>query len=75
MMGENAGIGAVLRSDFLDSLVNMYPKEQASFQKRLESYTDSPGSPLQLKFTDGTTAEADGQYCSEYRPENSLTSL
>ncbi|KAE8317718.1 hypothetical protein BDV41DRAFT_489860 [Aspergillus transmontanensis] len=49
-----------MRSQFLRELVALLPKGSTRFNKELESYVDDPSRPqVLLRFTDGTTAEAD----------------
>ncbi|KAB8201414.1 hypothetical protein BDV34DRAFT_237643 [Aspergillus parasiticus] len=49
-----------MRSQFLRELVALLPKGSTRFNKELESYVDDPSrEQVLLRFTDGTTAEAD----------------
>lgn len=49
-----------MRSQFLRELVALLPEGSTCFNKELESYVDDPSrQQVVLRFTDGTTAEAD----------------
>ena len=50
---------SVHRAHFLDELVKLVPAQRAHFNKRLETITDTPGQPVQMKFKDHTAATAD----------------
>jgi salicylate hydroxylase len=48
------------RADFHDVLLSRLPSRCRTFpSKRLESYTQRPGAPIQLRFHDGSTATCD----------------
>ena len=53
-----SGQTTVRRSDFLDALVTLIPREIVHFGKRLESLHEHANG-VTLRFADGTTAEAD----------------
>ena len=47
------------RAHFLEIFINRVPKGQALVGKRLVSYSQSETGPIELSFTDGTTATCD----------------
>ncbi|KAK5656799.1 hypothetical protein OQA88_4347 [Cercophora sp. LCS_1] len=58
-LGER-GFEGCSRADFLDELVKSMPKETVQFSKNLAEIVDRDGSAkVELKFTDGTSADAD----------------
>ncbi|KAG9233232.1 hypothetical protein BJ875DRAFT_51286 [Amylocarpus encephaloides] len=50
---------SVHRAHFLDVLVGIVPEGVAEFGKRVEDVTELENGKMQMKFADGTTAEAD----------------
>lgn len=63
-----------MRSQFLRELVALLPKGSTRFNKELESYVDDPSrEQVLLRFTDGTTAEADTCETSPLYPSCQIT--
>ncbi|CAJ2506991.1 Uu.00g081770.m01.CDS01 [Anthostomella pinea] len=57
---NQVGANSVHRADFMEQMAKLVPKDLAHFRKRLEDVTEDAGTGrLRMKFTDGTTAEAD----------------
>ncbi|KAI1263784.1 salicylate 1-monooxygenase sala [Xylariaceae sp. FL1019] len=58
---STVGANSTHRGDFMEAMAELIPSGMAHFRKRLEDIAeDSKTGRLQLKFHDGTTAEADG---------------
>lgn len=63
-----------MRSQFLRELVALLPAGSTRFNKELESYVDDPSrQQILLRFTDGTTAEADACRFPVYALHSVLT--
>ena len=56
---NETGMQSVHRADFLDELVKAVPSQHANFNKRLQQIEDKDGSPIVMRFDDGTSATAD----------------
>ncbi|KAH9989922.1 FAD/NAD-P-binding domain-containing protein [Russula compacta] len=57
---SRGGLMAVHRAEFHQVLLNRLPPRCRTFtSKRLESYAQRPGAPIQLRFQDGSTATCD----------------
>jgi salicylate hydroxylase len=60
-LGKAKGRRTVARSDLLDGLLALLPKDRVTFGKKLDSIKEDDASgKVTLTFKDGTTAEADG---------------
>jgi salicylate hydroxylase len=57
-LGER-GFEGCRRSDFLEELVKLIPAEHVRFNRCLASIEEPSGNKAQLRFTDGSTEEAD----------------
>ncbi|KAK5135363.1 hypothetical protein LTR08_005305 [Meristemomyces frigidus] len=57
-LGKAKGRKTVARSDLLDGLLDLVPKENISFGKRLESIEES-GDGVRIQFKDGTDVKVD----------------
>jgi salicylate hydroxylase len=55
---DSLGQNAVHRAEFLDEMIKIFPKELASFGKRLVDYKQNDDGVFTLDFADGTTATA-----------------
>ncbi|CAF9908492.1 MAG: hypothetical protein HETSPECPRED_008094 [Heterodermia speciosa] len=56
---NETGMQSVHRADFLDELVKAVPAERAHFKKCLQKIEDKDGSPIVMRFSDGTSVTAD----------------
>lgn len=56
---NETGMQSVHRADFLDELVKAVPTQRAHFNKCLEKIEDKDGSPIVIRFSDGTSVTAD----------------
>ena len=56
---NETGMQSVHRADFLDELVKAVPTQRAHFNKCLQKIEDKAGSPVVMRFSDGTSATAD----------------
>lgn len=60
-LGRAKGRKTVARSDLLDGLLQLVPKDCITFGKKLDAITETPDAPhaVHLTFKDGSTAQAD----------------
>ncbi|KAI0248756.1 salicylate hydroxylase [Lactifluus subvellereus] len=59
-MYSRGGLMGLHRAEFHEVLLNRLPSQCRTFtSKRLESYTQQPDAPIQLRFQDGSTATCD----------------
>jgi salicylate hydroxylase len=58
-ISNDLGHNGVYRASFLDEMINLIPKDIAHFNKQLEDIGEKPDGKLEMRFGDGTSAEAD----------------
>ena len=58
-IARGTGQSSIHRAHFLDELVSLVPKECATFGKHVEALTQLDNGKVQMKFKDGSSAEAD----------------
>jgi salicylate hydroxylase len=58
-ISNSLGQNGVHRASFLDEMIKLIPKEIAHFNKQLEDIHEKPNGKLDMRFVDGTSAEAD----------------
>ena len=56
---NETGMQSVHRADFLEELVKAVPAQRAHFNKCVQEIEDKDGSPVVMRFSDGTSATAD----------------
>ena len=57
--GPTAGANAVHRAHFLDEMVKLIPEGTAHFHKHLDTIEELENGKMQMKFHDGSDAQAD----------------
>ncbi|KAF7846487.1 hypothetical protein BT93_L4249 [Corymbia citriodora subsp. variegata] len=58
-LGKAKGRRTIARSDLLDGLLKLLPKDSIQFGKKLENIEEQADGKIELTFKDGTTAKAD----------------